>query len=304
NDKHSIGGSFSSVYSTNDRSFINTTDILYDDSRPDNRLVTENVLDRSLRYFSTTGYYEFKIDTMGQKLDVDFNYTSFDRDNTSTLFTENIAGEDLGFSDQRNEQPGTTEIYVAQLDYTKPFSKAVTLQAGGRYSSASLDNDLRVFNFENPDWNLNTLQSNRFLFDETITAAYAKLNLKTDDWEITAGLRYEDSRSTGYSVTLDSTNVRDIRRFFPSASVSRNIVGDLGAALAYSYRIQRPSYSDLNPFVMFLDPLTSERGNPFLRPELTHSAKLSLTYEKQPFFNLEYNRTNNFMALVTEQNDA
>ena len=38
-----------------------------------------------------------------------------------------------------------------------------------------------------------------------------------------------------------------------------------------------------------------------LRPELTHSTKFSLTYDKQPFFNIEYKRTNDLIAFVTEQ---
>ena len=80
-------------------------------------------------------------------------------------------------------------------------------------------------------------------------------------------------------------------------------VGPLGLSLAYSYRIERPGYYDLNPFVSYLDPLTYDRGNPFLRPELTHSGQLSLTFDKQPFFNLSYDVTNDVLTEVIEQND-
>ncbi|MEM1121543.1 MAG: outer membrane beta-barrel protein, partial [Bacteroidota bacterium] len=60
----------------------------------------------------------------------------------------------------------------------------------------------------------------------------------------------------------------------------------------------------LNPFVYYLDPFTSERGNPTLIPALTHSTKFNLTYENQPFFSVEYKSTNNAMVEVTEQEDA
>ena len=301
NEKHTLGFSANGLHSINDRTNMNETNIIYGDQRPTTRLVTENLFDREWWYVSSNAYYSFKIDTLGQKLDLDANFTMFERDNSNLIQTQNISDDALNFEDQRNAQPGNTDIYAIQLDYTKPFSKDVNLQAGGRWSSASLDNNLISEFFSGGEWGNNPLQSNHFLFDEEITAVYSKLNVQMDGWEFTAGLRYEDSRSKGYSITLDSITQRNISQLFPSASISRSLTEQIGVALAYSYRIERPSYSDLNPFLYYLDPLTYEKGNPMLRPELTHSLKMSLTYEKQPFFNLEYNRTDNPMTLVTEQ---
>ena len=84
-------------------------------------------------------------------------------------------------------------------------------------------------------------------------------------------------------------------------SLSTPAFGPIGVSVAYSYRIERPSYYKLNPFVGYLDPLTFEKGNPFLRPELIHSGQLSFTYEKQPFFNLSYDYTSDVIADVTRQ---
>ena len=83
-----------------------------------------------------------------------------------------------------------------------------------------------------------------------------KVTFDKGKWSGTFGLRYEDSESEGYSVTLDSTLTRNISRFFPSASLSRDITKVIGATVAYSYRIDRPRYSNLNPFVYYLDPFT------------------------------------------------
>jgi ACT domain-containing protein len=300
-DQHTIGFSANGLHSVNDRTNVNTTNIFYGDQRPTTTLLTNNFFDREWWYVSSNAYYSYKIDTLGQKLDLDANFTTFERDNSNLIQTQNLSNDGLNFEDQRNAQPGTTDIYAIQLDYTKPFSKDISIQAGARWSSASLDNNLISELFSGGEWLNVPQQSNHFLFDEEIAAVYGKLNVKRGDWEFTGGLRFEDSRSEGYSITLDSTTRRDISQLFPSASISKALTEQLGVALAYSYRIERPSYSDLNPFLYNLDPLTFEKGNPMLRPELTHSLKMSLTYEKQPFFNLEYNRTNNPMALVTEQ---
>jgi len=122
-------------------------------------------------------------------------------------------------------------------------------------------------------------------------------------WEANIGLRYENSQATGFSETLDSTINLDISKVFPSVSLSTPFLGPLGAAFSYSYRIERPSYFDLNPFSYFLDPLTFSKGNPFLKPELTHSGQFSLTFEGQPFFNLSYDQTNDVLTEVIEQDD-
>lgn len=302
-EKHSAGVSVDGLFSTNNRDNLNRTDIIYADGSPTTQLLTTNTFQREWWYLSSNFYYAYKIDTLGQKLDVDFNHTTFERDNVNLLTTENISNDGLNFDDQRNAQPGSTDLYAITVDYTKPFSKSLTFQTGVKYSDASLDNNLQIDDFQGGEWVPDLGQSNHFLFDETIQALYAKVSLKKEDWEMTAGLRYEDSRSIGYSTTLDSTTRRDIRQFFPSASISKTIAGPLAMAVAYSYRIDRPGYSELNPFVYSLDPFTFERGNPQLRPELTHSLKLSMTYEKQPFFNLEYTRTNNAMTFVTEQDE-
>jgi len=188
------------------------------------------------------------------------------------------------------------------VDYTKPLSKKVQLQFGGKFSRADLDNDLQSFYFEDDRWKNNLFQSNHYLFDEDIAAVYSKISFSVGKWEGTAGLRYEDSRSKGFSITLDTTNTRDIKQLFPSASISRDLTDKLALSLAYSYRIERPQFHSLNPFVRYMDPFTLEKGNPLLRPEFPHSTKLSLAFENQPFFSLEYIKTNNIISLVTQQN--
>ncbi|NJO87306.1 MAG: TonB-dependent receptor, partial [Lewinella sp.] len=103
---------------------------------------------------------------------------------------------------------------------------------------------------------------------------------------------------------MDSVNTLDYQKLFPSFSLNMPLAGKLGLALAYSYRIERPDYYDLNPFVSFLDPFTFNKGNPFLRPELVHSGSISLTFDKQPFFNLSYDQTNDVISEITQQDDA
>lgn len=303
-DNQEVGFSVKRTKSNGDRVQTNLSNILSPIDEDVRNFNTRNEVDKSWEFLSADAYYTIKIDTMGQKLEFDANISSFDNNKINLISSEEANGRSNNFLDTRYNQPGETKFWVGRIDYTLPLSKTLELKVGGKYTDASIDNNFKSEFFSNGKWTENTNESNHYLFDETIAAAYAKLNMSLGDWNMTAGLRYEDSKSTGYSITLDSTTSRDVGQLFPSASISRKVAGPLSAALAYSYRINRPSYTTLNPFVIALDPLTSERGNTMLRPELTHSGKFTLTYEGQPFFNLEYRDTRDVMVYVTEQNDA
>ncbi len=304
-ERHRLGFNSSWVGSKRDYSITNTTLIDFADANTgDLKILTDNRITRDWNMLTLNPYYSFEIDTQGQKLDLDFNAVRIGNNGGNTLMPEEANFGEFT-PDQRYDQPGESEIYTVSLDYTLPISKDIKLQMGGRYSLADLDNDLRSFREDaNGVFQPDSLQSNHFLFKETIWAGYSKMDWKAGKWSGTAGLRYEDSKSEGYSVTLDSTQSRRIAKLFPSASLSRELTKKLGAAIAYSYRIDRPHYGDLNPFIYFLDPYTYELGNPRLRPSLTHSTKFSLMFENQPFFNIEYKHTNDAMVEVTEQDDA
>jgi len=299
-EKHRVG--MEAKYYNNDNARIarNVTEVdLSAISQQDYTLTTENDIDRSWNYKSINPYYIFEIDTAGQKLELDFSLAQFDRDGVNTLST--VSTKSAFIDQQRYTQPGVNDILASSIDYTLPLSKLFELKTGVKYSHADLDNNLISENRDAAgNWVNNTAQSNQYLFTEKIYATYGKMSWKKNDWSGTAGLRYEKSESIGNSITLDSIQIRDINQLFPSVSVSRKL-GVLTPTVAYSYRIDRPRYSTLNPFVYYIDPFTSERGNPNILPELTHSAKFTLAYEGQPFFNIEYKNSNNAIVEVTQQ---
>lgn len=299
-DQHRFGLESKYYSSDNRRTATNVTDVdLTGTNTQDYSLSTDNEIDRSWMYSSINPYYIFEIDTAGRKLELDANFARFEREGLNVLSTTNsLTG---AFDQQRNDQPGFNNIFATSLDYTHPLNDILELKVGARYSNAELDNNLMSEFKNNVDlWVNNENQSNHYLFNEKIYATYGKLSFSKGDWSGTAGLRYEKSESQGISLTVNDTLNRPISKLFPSASISRKL-GVLAATVSYSYRIDRPRYSTLNPFVYYLDPFTFEQGNPNIRPELTHSSKFTLSYEGQPFFNIEYKRSNDAIVEVTRQ---
>jgi len=313
NSKHRVGFGTRYISSESDYTIVNLTNIDFlDEQQKDFNVRTANLTDNTWQLASINPYYRFEIDTSGHKIDLDFNLVRIMNDGLNILDPVERNGF-TQFFDQKYIQPGETNIIATKIDYTYPFSKDEILKLGGRYSDAQLDNSLEVFDENNEGIFMeNIYATNRFVFEEQIKAAYAKLDWQQGDWSGTAGIRYEESNSQGRSrftdavseQAIDSILTRDIRKFFPSASISRKINKELTASLAYSYRIDRPRYTSLNSFVYYLDAYTFEKGNPNLIPALTHSTKFSLAYDGQPFFNVEYKTTNDAMVELTDQNDA
>lgn len=304
-EKSTVGGSIRLRGSRNDNTDNTRLNVLSGMDSLIYSLATDNVQEREWGTISTDAYYELKLDSSGQKLNFDVSVDRFGRQQTNdvlTRITEGSAGE--VFPNRRQNTPGNTWIYAGKIDYTLLVNEVGRFSAGLKASRAELDNDLQADIFNNGEWIDDPGFSNQFLFDESIYAAYGSYGYEKGAWQFNAGLRYEISDTRGYSITLDSTINRDVNQLFPSLSLNGPLAGAVGWSAAYSYRIDRPSYSSLNPFVYVMDPFTYQTGNPGLRPEFTHSTQLSVTYDKQPFFNLEYSQSNDVIQLITSQDSA
>lgn len=303
NNNHSIGigGRYDNRKST--RTAISTT--IISDASQTNSLLTENAFDRDRANFNINPYYEYK--TNSEKLVVDFNYVDFTNNSTNTLF--DITGSTIPYSDRMYHQDGTFNIKTYRLDYSKTISDNLKLTAGTRYADVVTDNDLQSLDNTSGGFNLIDEESSRFIVDETIFAVYSKANATLGKWSFSVGFRYEDSNTRGTSTFIENglpaTKIkrRPIKKIFPSTSLSRELTDVLGASLSYSYRIQRPSYSTLNSFVTFLDPFSGREGNPNLAPAFTNNYQFNLTYEGQPFFSINYSKTDDVIFELIRQDN-
>jgi iron complex outermembrane recepter protein len=71
--------------------------------------------------------------------------------------------------------------------------------------------------------------------------------------------------------------------------------------LSYGRRIDRPSYQDQNPFIYALDAFNSERGNPYLLPQISNGVELSYVYKGAASIKIKYAVTNRLFEQVTFQ---
>jgi len=111
------------------------------------------------------------------------------------------------------------------------------------------------------------------------------------------GLRTENTNVKTRQVKGDIRWDSSYTQFFPSAFFNYKLKEDHTLGVSVSRRIDRPGYSQLNPFLFLIDVTTYSTGNPSLLPQFTWSYELSYTM-KNINFTLGYSRTTNNQNIV------
>lgn len=260
---------------------------------PDSSLRTTSDIRQTYKNFALNLNDRLKLDTSGQELSIDLDYSKF-KNNSNAMYNTDYFLPDGSVQHApqmlRNQTPSTISIYTGKADYTKPLTKTIKLEAGVKFSSVKTDNDLQAQIFSNGAYINDTTRTNRFIYTEKINAGYLNLNKQFKKFSVQLGLRAEQTRSTGN--LIGSTPVkRSYLNLFPSVFINQTINDKNEVSFSYSRRIDRPGYDDLNPFVYYLDPYTYSQGNAFLNPQYTQNFELNYTYNKTINVSLGYSHT-------------
>ncbi len=259
--------------------------------------------DQSSRLF-TNLHYDAKLDTLGGKISADLDFTVMDLGSNALLNNAYLNG--LTQSKDRvltlNDMYYT--ILTSKVDWIQPLKGGKLLEAGLKGSWVESDNDLdlsRGFNDGSlqPDPN-----SNRFIYQENVLAAYS--SLKGDfskKLSYQAGLRMEYSDVTGTSKTLNQVNRQEYVNLFPSVFLQHKVSDSYQVVYNVNRRITRPNYRLLNPFVYYIDPLTTEKGNPSLRPQYSTNLEMDHVIKGTYQFTLGYSITEDAFMQIFEQNE-
>ncbi|MDB5112924.1 MAG: hypothetical protein JWR67_4038 [Mucilaginibacter sp.] len=242
----------------------------------------------------------YQLTKSGQVLNVDLDYSKFNN-NTNAQYSTDFFLPDGSIQHPslyiRNQTPSTITIRTAKADYTYPITKTLKLESGLKYSDVKTDNDLEAQILRNGSYINDTTRTNRFIYDEKISAAYVNLSKEYKSTSIQLGLRGEYTNSTGDLVNTTPIN-RKYFDLFPSVFINHTFSTKNELGLTYSRRIDRPGYDNLNPFVYYLDPYTYEQGNPFLKPQYTNSFELNYTYNKTINVSLGYSQTRDAITQI------
>ena len=204
----------------------------------------------------------------------------------------------------RNSTPTDIDIETFKIDYETPVNKG-KLEVGAKYSNVKTKN---IFDFFNVISGVNIMDSSRsdkFNYTENVNAGYINFtNPLGKKWSMRAGVRMENTISEGDLISNhpqpDDTVKRNYVDFFPSAALTLTPNEKNSFNFSYSRRIDRPNYSDLNPFEDRIDELTYQKGNAFLRPQYTNIFEFTHTYKSHFNTTLSYSHIKDFRTNIID----
>ncbi|HMQ01308.1 MAG TPA: outer membrane beta-barrel family protein, partial [Cyclobacteriaceae bacterium] len=195
---------------------------------------------------------------------------------------------------QNLERPSESELWIFQLDYTKPLKKNSGMEAGYKSTISNQFNQQAFdqFNLNTGGFERNDTISDSFDFKEHVHAAYLNYRTRMGRFGFQGGLRAELTLTAGEQFNFDTTFVNNYFNLFPSAYFSYHIRPEEELQINYSRRISRPRAFFLAPFYNVQDLLNQRIGNPYLQPEFTDSYEVAYLkgWEKLFFTGTVYHR--------------
>lgn len=240
--------------------------------------------------------FKHSFNTTGKELTADVDYGKFSSTALSTTGTRYFSVS--GTSSQPNytlngDQAGKLSLKTAKIDYANPLPAGARFETGLKTSYVSSDNDAKFFDVSSgvPVDDVN--KTNRFFYEEYNNAAYFNFSKEFKKFNYQIGLRAEHTKLQTHQVKGNVFFDSSYFKLFPSAFFNYKIKDDHIIGVSVSRRIDRPGYSQLNPFLFLIDVTTYGTGNPSLMPQFTWSYELNYTL-KNINFTLGYSHTNNY----------
>ncbi|WP_316734631.1 outer membrane beta-barrel family protein [Pedobacter aquatilis] len=241
--------------------------------------------------------------------ELDFLYNgSFGNNLVNASQVSNYLSGNFPNTGLNSTNPGKENETEISVNYTLPITEKFTLESGAKALIDNLNNTVITDTLlANGNYINNANQTYGFNYKRNVYAAYlsASFSLFKDFITGKAGLRYE---RTGKVENFSGASIAGYNTFAPSFTLQHKLGNNQSIKLAYTYRIERPDYGDLNPFYNISDPHNISTGNPLLKPEIGNNFELgySKTFEKGAniYFAGYYRRNTDDMQQLTTYYDV
>ncbi|HVX01488.1 MAG TPA: TonB-dependent receptor, partial [Candidatus Babeliaceae bacterium] len=200
--------------------------------------ISQDALDYSIGYKN-----KFR---KGQELDILYSASIGNNTNNFSQQDQYITGV-YPTSGLISNNPGSDKETNISIDYSQPVSKQFIIETGAKLEIDDFSNTVVTDTLQdNNNYVRNSGQTYSFNYNRDVMACYlsANFSLFKNFIEGKAGVRYEYTEATlsGFANTVPQYGI-----FSPSFTLSHKLPGNQSVKLSYSYRIERPTYNDLNP---------------------------------------------------------
>ncbi len=246
-----------------------------------------------------------KLDTLGRVLSFDFDYFDYDYDQDRNYIVNTLSANSEFIKINQAAQnilDQSIDNYSAKVDVTHPI-QSIGLSYGGKFSFSKTTNDFQSFNniTGTPVFDENI--SNEFEYKESVMAAYFNISKEiSDKLEIKAGLRLENTITEGFSKTENEVNKNDYLKLFPTFYAVYKANENDNFSFSYGRRINRPGFSDLNPFRFYFNTNSYSEGNPFLQPSFSDNLNFYYTHKQKLTTNIYFSTVADGFGTITAPN--
>ena len=174
---------------------------------------------------------------------------------------------EISLSDELSETGDDRNVSTESTDHNRMFAEKLVvshplwkgqIQVGEEYTNTRTANLFSANIPEVPD------ADNRV--DESNIAAFVQIAQQFGCFNVGVGLRYEHVKFDYYEMgQLRDGQSKTYNNLFPSLNVATQI-GKVRMGLNYSGKTVRPGYGQLDGAVSYINRLTFETGNPYLKP--------------------------------------
>lgn len=262
--------------------------------------------------------YTVETDTNKSNFEINLNYVNkvSSSDATSISQFEFIPDGVLSNFGIRNESRDIPNIGELRTNYEHVFdTTGWKLNVGLSYSALFNGKRFDQFNDADGAWIIDTTASNSYDYQEHIGAAFFDVAKKWKKVGFRVGLRAEYTRLDGYSNSLNKQFMDSLYVLpFPNASILLEPTEKIAITIFYNSGIDRPQFSNYDPFVRQSDSLEINYGNPYLRPsieqtigfemDLFYAYSLSVSYShlKDPISSISFIAPDSYLTETTPMN--
>lgn len=270
-DRQSVGIDFDwSKYEgdQNGASLGEITSLVYDADTESYNL-SNNKRDR----YNVSFNYKLKTDEKGSNLMLRADYMYNDsKDFQNNHSIETPVTRSLTELNRNTDRISKTDYYTFRMDYKQYLSQKVQLEAGMKYAYTDMDTDIQNEDKLAGNWISVDELNDHYLYREGVFAGYVSGSLNLGKVNFSGGLRVENTDLRPHSYVRPEDNKKqNYTDFFPTFRTIYFLNQEKGHLInaGYTRRINRPGFSQLNPFRMPLNNYTYIVGNPEMKPSYT-----------------------------------
>lgn len=252
NDKHSIGAYYQNSWNRHHLTGTIPSEIWQNGTLIDRYDSKINNRSTALPHHNVSLYYN---GTVGQ-FNLDFN--------ADYLWYKN---RELALSDESSETGNDRTVSTASTNRNRMFAEKLVIshpfwqgqiKFGEEYTNTRTAN---LFTANIPD-----VADSDNRVDESNIAVFVEFDRQFGRFNVGVGLRYEHVKFDYYETDKHrDAQSKTYNHLFPSINVATQI-GQVRMGLNYSGKTVRPGYGQLDGAVTYINRLTYETGNPYLRP--------------------------------------